>query len=349
MSVKMFSNTSRDMVDTGEEGEAHDSDYYFDSYAHFGVHEEMLKDGVRTRAYMDSIMNNKHLFKGKIVLDVGCGTGILSMFAAKAGAKRVYAVEHSGIAEQAEQIVAINGFADVIKIMRCKVEDVELDCGPGNVDIIVSEWMGYFLLYESMLDSVLVARDKWLNKSTGIMMPDKAEMFLTGIEDAKYKQEKIHFWDNVYGFRMDCVKEMVFNEPLIDTVSETAVFTSPCKLLELDLLTMKREEVSFSSNFTLIANRDEYCHAFLVHFDVHFSKCHTKVTLSTAPWKEYTHWKQCVFYIREDLMMKKGEKVSGVLRVGQNAENKRNIDVEIVYEFLGEIHSVSTKSRYLIC
>ncbi len=67
-------------------------DYYFDSYAHFGIHEEMLKDGVRTKAYRDAILNNKHLFKDKIVLDVGCGTGILCMFAAKAGAKHVYGV-----------------------------------------------------------------------------------------------------------------------------------------------------------------------------------------------------------------------------------------------------------------
>ncbi|MEQ2206888.1 Protein arginine N-methyltransferase 8-B, partial [Xenoophorus captivus] len=65
-------------------------DYYFDSYAHFGIHEEMLKDEVRTLTYRNSMYHNKHIFKDKIVLDVGSGTGILSMFAAKAGAKHVY-------------------------------------------------------------------------------------------------------------------------------------------------------------------------------------------------------------------------------------------------------------------
>merc|ERR1719402_1712626 len=72
-------------------------DYYFDSYAHFGIHEEMLKDEVRTLTYRNSMYHNKHLFKNKIVLDVGCGTGILSMFAAKSGAKHVYGVDMSSI------------------------------------------------------------------------------------------------------------------------------------------------------------------------------------------------------------------------------------------------------------
>ena len=52
----------------------------------------MLKDEVRTMSYRNSIYHNTHLFKNKIVLDVGCGTGILSMFAARAGAKRVIGV-----------------------------------------------------------------------------------------------------------------------------------------------------------------------------------------------------------------------------------------------------------------
>ena len=80
-------------------------DYYFESYSHFSIHEEMLKDSVRTKTYIRSIMNNKHLFKDKIVLDVGSGTGILSIFAALAGAKHVYAVDMANIVEQVFNIL----------------------------------------------------------------------------------------------------------------------------------------------------------------------------------------------------------------------------------------------------
>jgi len=65
----------------------------------------MLKDSIRTNAYKNAILKNKHLFRDKIVLDVGCGTGILSIFAAQAGAKHVYGVDAANIVNQAKKIV----------------------------------------------------------------------------------------------------------------------------------------------------------------------------------------------------------------------------------------------------
>ena len=97
-------------------------DYYFDSYAHHAIHEEMLKDEVRTRTYEMAIKQNAHLFRDKVILDVGCGTGILSMFASQVGAKHVYAVDCSSIAVSARQIVLKNGFGpDKITVIQGKV------------------------------------------------------------------------------------------------------------------------------------------------------------------------------------------------------------------------------------
>lgn len=139
-----------------------DKDYYFNSYSSFYIHEEMIKDTVRTESYRKAIEGNPEAFKDKIVLDIGCGTSILSIFAARAGAKHVYALEFADIADYAEMIVKKNGLSEKITIIKSKVEEAVLPVE--KVDIIISEWMGYFLLYESMLDTVLYARDKWLVK-----------------------------------------------------------------------------------------------------------------------------------------------------------------------------------------
>jgi len=115
----------------------------------------------------------------------------------------------SNIIDQAQKIVEANGFADseffsfffafsshrwhfasslAITLIKGKMEEVVLPVD--KVDIIISEWMGYFLLYESMLDSVLYARDKYLVKG-GLMFPDEATMYIAAIEDQEYKEEKI--------------------------------------------------------------------------------------------------------------------------------------------------------------
>ena len=73
-----------------------------------------------------AIERNTDAFRDKIVLDVGCGTAILSIFAAKAGAKHVYAVDAAGVATYATEIVKTNGMADKITVIKAKMEDVDL-------------------------------------------------------------------------------------------------------------------------------------------------------------------------------------------------------------------------------
>jgi protein arginine N-methyltransferase 1 len=92
------------------------------------------------------------------------------------------------------------------------------------VDIIISEWMGYFLLYESMTETVLLARDKWL-KPDGLMFPDQAVIYFAGIEDAEYREGKVDFWDDVYGIKMHVMKSLVLSEPLVDVVESKAICT----------------------------------------------------------------------------------------------------------------------------
>ena len=106
----------------------------------------------------------------------------------RAGAKHVIGVDMSTIIDKAKEIVEKNGMTSKITLLQGKMEEVVLPYP--KVDIIISEWMGYFLLYESMLDTVLYARDKYL-ETGGLIFPDKATIFMAGIEDGDYKDEKI--------------------------------------------------------------------------------------------------------------------------------------------------------------
>ncbi|XP_060553788.1 protein arginine N-methyltransferase 1-like isoform X2 [Ruditapes philippinarum] len=338
--------TAHPETKAGDGEEMTSKDYYFDSYAHFGIHEEMLKDEVRTLTYRNSIYHNKHLFKGKVVLDVGCGTGILCMFAAKAGAAKVIGIECSGIIDHAKNIIEANKLDKNIYLVKGKVEEVELPEGIEKVDIIISEWMGYCLFYESMLQTVLFARDKWLAPN-GMIFPDRATLYVTAIEDRQYKDEKINWWDNVYGFDMSTIRKVAISEPLVDVVDPKQVVTNSCLIKEVDIYTVQEKDLHFTAPFHLSCRRNDYVHALVTFFNMEFTKCHKRTGFSTAPEAPYTHWKQTVFYFNEtDLTVKRGEEITGTVTMQPNKKNNRDLDFEIDVEFEGELSSMKETLKY---
>ncbi|CAL5074680.1 unnamed protein product [Urochloa decumbens] len=319
------------------------ADYYFDSYSHFGIHEEMLKDIVRTKTYQNVITQSSFLIKDKIVLDVGAGTGILSLFCAKAGAKHVYAIECSQMADMAKEIVNTNGYSNVITVIKGKVEEIELPVP--KVDVIISEWMGYFLLFENMLNTVLYARDKWLAED-GVVLPDKCSLHLTAIEDAEYKEDKIEFWNNVYGFDMSCIKKQAMMEPLVDTVDANQIVTN-CQLLKtMDISKMTSGDASFTVPFKLTAERNDYIHALVAYFNVSFTKCHKLMGFSTGPRSKATHWKQTVLYLEDVITICEGETLTGSMTVSNNKKNPRDIDIKLKYSLNGQRSQVSRTQFY---
>ncbi|KAF2323800.1 hypothetical protein GH714_036983 [Hevea brasiliensis] len=158
--------------------------------------------GGRSRESRDGLGFPENSSSGRVVVDVGCGTGILSIFCAQAGAKRVYAVDASDIAvQQANEVVKANNLSEKIIVLHGRVEDVEID---EEVDVIISEWMGYMLLYESMLGSVITARDRWL-KCGGIILPSNATLYMAPVTHPDRYSESIDFWRNVYGIDMSAM------------------------------------------------------------------------------------------------------------------------------------------------
>ncbi|KAF2096637.1 protein arginine N-methyltransferas-like protein 3 [Rhizodiscina lignyota] len=324
---------------------------YFDSYSYNDIHETMLKDTVRTDAYRDFIYDNKDLFRDKVVLDVGCGTGILSMFCAKAGASKVIAVDNSSIIEKARINVQNNNLQDIITCLHGKVEEVMLPVQ--KVDIIVSEWMGYCLLFEAMLPSVIWARDKYL-KPDGLMVPSHCTLHIAPITDSEYVDENILFWQSVYGFDMSAMLEKIHDDVLVrqlkpENVIETTTF------FELPLHSISSSELEFTKQFTVAWDKEvESVDGWAIWFDTFFLRSRDEqlpkvpaskwsgrgVAFTTGPWGKQTHWQSGVMLIDDKNQFPKPLKghleVKGTVEYRKREGDARALDIEIAWEVAGE-------------
>ncbi|GMI83307.1 protein arginine methyltransferase 3, ARABIDOPSIS THALIANA PROTEIN ARGININE METHYLTRANSFERASE 3 [Hibiscus trionum] len=302
------------------------NDSYFGSYSAFGIHRDMISDKIRTDAYQQALLKNPSLLNGAVVMDVGCGTGILSLFAAQAGASRVISIEASEkMATVATQIAKDNGLLrsktdgegnkncpGVIEVVHTMVENLDksIQIQPHGVDVLVSEWMGYCLLYESMLSSVLFARDRWL-KPGGAILPDTATIFVAGFGKGG---TSLPFWENVYGFNMSSIGKEVVQDaakfPLVEVINHHDLVTNAAVLQSFDLATMKPEEVDFTATAELEAKFDNLdhkatsCYGVVLWFDTGFTNRFCKempTVLSTSPYTPKTHWSQTILTFWEPI------------------------------------------------
>ncbi|KAL4642004.1 protein arginine N-methyltransferase 3 [Arapaima gigas] len=325
----MSADTSRVSLSTGAVAQLQEDEdeAYFSSYGHYGIHEEMLKDRVRTESYRDFMYLNPEVFRDKVVLDVGCGTGILSMFAAKSGAKKVIGVDQSEIIYQAMDIVRSNNLEDTITLVKGRIEEVELPVK--KVDIIISEWMGYFLLFESMLDSVLHARDLYLAEG-GSVYPDQCTLSLVAVGDVQKHQERIAFWDDVYGFKMACMKKAVLPEAAVEVVKPETLISEPAVIQTIDCNMVCISELEFATDFNLRITDSAQCTAIVGYFDIFFNKnCDHKVMFSTGPLCTKTHWKQTVFLLESPIPVQSGENLQGRISIRKNRKDPRALLITI--------------------
>ncbi|PYH89464.1 S-adenosyl-L-methionine-dependent methyltransferase [Aspergillus ellipticus CBS 707.79] len=323
---------------------------YFTSYSYNGIHESMLKDTIRTDSYRDFVYENKHLFKDKVVLDVGCGTGILSMFCAKAGAKKVISVDNSNIIDRAKEIIYENGFGDVITCIRGKIEEVALPVQ--QVDIIISEWMGYGLLFEAMFDSVIYARDRYLAPG-GLMVPSHASLRIAPFADSEFVASNISFWKSVYGFNMKSMLTGIHEEAMVRHVQPSSIPADSSVFLPLPLHTITVDELVFLKEFQVTLSEDiDELDGWAIWFDIFFmpsrdspiaddavpSEMQKKghVAFTTGPHGTETHWQQVICLMdrekKRGVSLKKGQTITGKVGYQKKSEKSRLLDITIDWE-----------------
>ncbi|KAK4798296.1 hypothetical protein SAY86_030622 [Trapa natans] len=278
---------------------------------------------------------------------------------------QVYAVDASDIAVQAGEVVKANNLSDTIIVLHGRVEDVQID---EEVDVIISEWMGYMLLYESMLGSVIYARDRWL-KPGGLILPSNATLYLAPVTHPDRYNDSIDFWRNVYGIDMSAMlplaKQCAFEEPSVETIAGENVLTWPHVVKHMDCYTVTTHELeSVSTRYRFKSMMRAPLHGFAFWFDVEFNGptvspssnvtatfpesssndhpidyCQRKkrpnpneaLVLSTAPEDPPTHWQQTLIYFYEPIPLEQDQLIEGSVTLSQSKENARFMNIHLEY------------------
>lgn len=134
---------------------------------------------------------------------------------------------------------------------------------------------------------------------------------------------------NARSFKMGPIKELALLEPLVDNCDPEQVISNAAPLINIDIYTVRKEDLDFTASFSLEINKDETLHALVAFFNVEFSKTHTKLWFSTGPKSKSTHWKQTVFYLRTPLPVKNNDVIKGKISVKRNDKNPRDLDIEL--------------------
>lgn len=255
----------------------------------------MVKDTVRVFSYKTAITNQ---VKNKRVIDLGCGTGILSIFAAKAGASSVVAIEESYIASLAQEMFKSNKIDHLVKLYNSNSKDVVID---KKADVLIHEIIGMDPLDENILIYIEDAKKRFLNKN-GIMIPSRMEICCIAYEDelrGKIESEAALLGD-LYGvdFSSYVSKVKLTNEIEIDRNNEKIknqnlfgkkIISNEVLLYDLNFSddnlykALKKKKVSFKMN------QDGTISGVLIYFKAHLSK---EIILSTSPFAPNTHWGQ---------------------------------------------------------
>jgi len=263
-------------------------------------HFRMMNDEVRNHAYDRAIQH--YVNKDSIVLDIGCGAGLLSMMAARADAKHVYACEVSDLMyHQAKKIFKQNGFDEQITTIN-KVSNY-LQVGhdlPEKADIIVAEIFDTGLLGEQALRTFAHARQHLL-KPDGIILPGKASIQAVLIESELLHKEVVT--NNCSGFRVDTMNELTpsYFQARLEAFPHQ-ILSAERTVSQFDFL--QKADAGKTENIQFETTRDGVCHGVCFWFTLDFGH---DIEMSTGPENRWNCWMQAISTFDTPIPIKAGK------------------------------------------
>lgn len=286
------------------------------NFAGLAEHEEMLSDSVRVDAYHRGI--HRTVRPGDVVLDLGTGTGLLAFMASKAGAKKVYAVEHSDFIQIAREIAQLNGFTNIEFVQANSREFMP----PEPIDVVVHEQIGDELFNENMLQNVLDLRDRVLRPG-GRILPARFRLYAEPVSFHESMRVR-RFWNidlpdgidlggmehSPVASRFDTGRnEQFWTRP--GSVASTV--GDPRPILEFDLHTLESLD-SLATDYLIerTAAADAVVDGCCIWFEAEFDD---DTILSSSPLAPLTSWGNRIY--RLDRVIAAGERLRLNLRMGR--------------------------------
>ncbi len=265
----------------------------------FRYHGSMLSDRKRCTSFQKAISGT--VKKGDVVLDLGTGTGIQALFACRAGAKKVYAIEAGKVIELAKRICAKNGWQEQIVFLSGNSTKINV---PEPADVIVTETLGNFGLEEGLLNWVIDAR-KRLARPGAAIIPQQIELFVVPVEFPGAYQKKVRAWKkNLYGFDFSPMEGFAANH-IYNLALERKMFLSPPQsFIKIDLSQIKSSNVQGEVSFTVA--RNGVLHGLGGWFRTVLAK---GISISNEPPNKVPSWAQVFLPLEKSLALKQGQNV----------------------------------------
>jgi SAM-dependent methyltransferase len=274
----------------------------------------MLADVHRTGSFARAIA--AVVRPGMTVADVGCGSGILSLFSARAGAARVHALEATRMIEDAAEVATANGLDGRIDFVA---GDARHFAAPGGLDAVIGEWIGMYLFEEwRHFDAFAAVRDRCL-RAGGIVMPSRVRLYLAPIDDSRlYVERGPGFWERaVWGFDFSLVhrRQLDRTRRIIVKGDHRTVLDS-YRILDLDCATGDSRSYFFDHRFETTFTHAASCHGLLGWFELDLAP---GIVLTTSPQALDTCWHQSYFPF-EQLQLRAGDRLATRIETTPDAE-----------------------------
>ncbi|PYT93099.1 MAG: hypothetical protein DMG36_11680 [Acidobacteria bacterium] len=261
------------------------------------MQETMLLDKARCEAYREAIFRS--VKPGDVVVDLGAGTGLLSLFAAQAGARHVYAVEMSRMADTAAELIAANGFRDRITLIRNISTKVRL---PERCDVLVTETLSTFCFdSENTIEYVADARARFLKPGARII-PESADTFLLPFSSDAFGAGRLP--SPFYGLDFGAFRKQLFGEFALVRASGKPLLalSEPALCYHIDFHKDTQNPAKTFVPFRITA--EGRLDGFLGWFEARLCE---GVMLSNSPSLPLTHWWQLYLPVAEQPHYQSGQ------------------------------------------